>query len=126
MNDIAQFYKLTKTVDELEEIRRTAGKELLKLYDSLVEICPHSEAVDRKSNVRGVGTTRRCMICGVTDYASEGGSPGDEYNYGYAGYPSTSFWKGAKVTEVTDKEFNKYERYHEWVITDGKLRKRFD
>lgn len=122
---IAQIYSLMKDVDENEKLIRDAKEKLKGLYDDLVSICPHSEAVDRKSNIRGVGITRRCKICGITDYASEGGTPGDEYNYGYPGYPSRTFWSNAEVEKVSDGEFDSYRRSHDWVVTDGRAKKRF-
>jgi hypothetical protein len=125
MSDIAKFYKLITVVQVDEQLRKEAGNRLKENYDELVQLCPHSEAVDRKSNLRGMGTTRRCTICGITDYASEGGTPGDEYNYGYPGYPSRTFWAGSEIRTVSDKEFDKYSRHHDWVVTDGKPRKRF-
>ncbi len=124
-NDLAVFYKLTKIVNVAEELLKDTKEKLINHYDMLVFRCPHSEAVDRKSSMRGVGVTRRCKICGITDYASEGGSPGDVYDYGYPGHPSRSFWEGAEIEEIDDHEFNKYGRTHEWVVQDSKPRKRF-
>lgn len=124
--NIATFYKLTKAVEEDESLLVEAKKRLKLNYDDLVPMCPHTEAVDRKSTLRGAGTTRRCLICGITDYASQGGTPGDEYDYGYPGYPDKNFWAGSEVTVVTDQEFDKTRRYHEWVVEGGKARKRFE
>lgn len=124
-NDLAKFYTLTKTVDTLESLLDSTKTQLTHFYDELVKICPHSEAVDHKSKIRGVGASRRCKICGITDYASEGGTPGDEYDYGYPGHPSRSFWKDSEVELVDDEEYDKFSRFHQWVVADGKPRKRF-
>lgn len=123
--NLAAFYRLTRAVDADEQLRKDVQKRLKENYDELVKICPHSEAVDRASSRRGEGVARCCKICGITDYASEGGTPGDEYNYGTAGHPSRSFWAGSHIETVSDKEWFKYNRHHEWVVTDGKPRKRF-
>jgi len=125
-SDLAVFYRLTKEVNEDEQAIKEAQKRLSANYDALVKLCPHSEAVDSLSKIRGMGTRRRCKICGITDYASEGGTSGDEYNYGYPGYPSESFWAGAEIEVVGEKDWNKYDRSHDWVVTDGKPRKRFE
>jgi len=124
-NDLAVFYRLTKLVDDDEKLMEDAKQRLNSNYDQLVEICPHSEAVDRKSTIRRMGTTRCCKICGITDYASEGGTPGDEYNWGYPGSPNRSFWANATVETVDEKTFGSYSRYHQWVVKDGKPHKRF-
>lgn len=126
MNQLAEFYKLKKWVDEDEQAIKDAKQRLSNHYDILVRLCPHSEVVDNPSNLRGMGTRRCCKICGITDYASEGGSPGDEYDYGYPGHPSTSFWKGAEIEVVDDREFDLYNRSHNWVVKNGQPKKRFE
>jgi hypothetical protein len=122
--DIAQFVKFKRQVDEDEQAIKDAKERLKNAYAFLVALCPHSEAVDVKSNLRGVGTKRICKICGITDYASEGGTPGDEYDYGYPGYPSRSFWKDTEVEVISQKESWQYSRSHEWVVKNGKAVKR--
>lgn len=126
MSDLAEFYRLTKTVNANEaEIYRLKA-ELDEHYARLVQICPHSEAADNPSNLRGMGTRRVCKICGVTDYASEGGTRGDEYDYGYPGSPSKSFWKDANVEVIKeDVVWSGYSRSHQWVVKNGKAEKRF-
>lgn len=124
-NDLAIFYRMMLAVDREEQAIVDAQKRLDNGYDWLVFKCPHSEAVDKKNTLQGVGTTRRCKICGITDYASEGGTAGDEINYGYPGHPSRSFWEGAEVEVVDETEFHKYNRSHQWVVSGGKPRKRF-
>lgn len=126
MSDIALFYRLIKSVEENEQAIKDAQKRLNEDYATLVLCCPHSEAVERKPTTRGIGIIRKCKICGITDYASEGGTPGDEYDYGYPGYPSKSFWSGAEVETVDETEFDKYSRSHDWVVSDGKPKKRFE
>lgn len=126
MSDLAKFFRLTKQVNEDEEAIKHAKNRLKLSYGQLVAICPHSEAVDNPSKIRGHGTRRRCKICGITDYASEGGTEGDEYNYGYPGRPSRTFWVDAEIEIVDDKGFNEYSRSHDWVVQDGKARKRFE
>lgn len=126
MSNLADFYRLTREVDKDEQVIKEAKSRLSSNYDELVAMCPHSEAVDNPSKLRGQGTRRRCKICGITDYASEGGTSGDEYNYGYPGRPAKLFWIGAEIEIVDDKEFNKYNRSHEWVVQDGKESKRFE
>lgn len=124
-SELARFYSLTKQVDADEQAIKEIKERQQNNYDSLVMLCPHSEAVEYKPATRGSGCTRRCKICGITDYASEGGTPGDEYNYGYPGHPSKEFWGDAMVFSVSEKKFHDYRRSHEWVVKDGKAYKRF-
>lgn len=124
-SDLALFYRLTRAVDKGEAILKETKEQLDRDYDALVAICPHSEAVERHPNIRGVGAQRRCKICGITDYASEGGTPGDEYDYGYPGHPSRSFWVDSSVEVVDEKKFESYGRHHDWVVCGGNAKKRF-
>lgn len=124
MSDIAKFYTLKSSVDINEQKLKETKKQLETDYAALVHLCPHSEAVDRPAS-RLSGVTRCCVICGVTDYASEGGDPGDEYNYGHHGHPHREFWKNTKTRVVSDKEFGNYERHHNYVVTNGQVRDRF-
>lgn len=123
MTNIAEFLRLLVAANADERAVEDAKSRLSVAYDELVHVCPHSEAVDRPSQLRGVGTTRRCKICGVTDYASEGGSRGDEYDYGYPGHPSKSFWENAEVETVDAKTFASYQRSHSYHVADGKVKK---
>lgn len=120
MNEIAKFYALIRAVEENEAVKAEAERALEIAYDSLVEICPHSEAVEHSSKIRGVGATRICKICGLVDHASQGGTPGDEYNYGYPGYPDREFWKDSNV-EVTDDHayFHTFAKGHRWRVERG-------
>jgi hypothetical protein len=121
MNDIAKFYSLVKTVEENEEVKANAKKALKEAYAELVLICPHSEAIDYNYS-KGNGDYRVCMICGLEDLASEGGTPGDEYNYGYPGSPNRDFWKDANIRRAkNEKEHWKYRRGHYWRVRDGKV-----
>lgn len=125
MNDIAKFYSLVKTVEENEETKSKAEKALNEAYAELVLICPHSEAIDHNYGGRS-GDYRVCMICGLEDLASQGGTPGDEYNYGYPGSPNREFWKGANVRRAKDeKEHWKYRRNHHWRVKNGKVANSF-
>lgn len=126
IDDLGAALRLIRQVNADEDLIKELQERLKKNYDVLVLLCPHDEAVDRKSSQRGIGTARRCKICGITDYASEGGTPGDEYDYGYPGYPSTSFWAKSDVEVVSDKEFDKYDRTHDWVVKNGLAKKRFE
>lgn len=124
MNDIAKFYSLLKTADENETKIKESKIALETVYAELVKICPHSEAIDWDySN----GVYRVCMICGVTDYASEGGTSGDEYNYGTNGYPNRTFWNSATIIKASsEKEHWKYRnREHDYIVKSGKVVKRF-
>jgi hypothetical protein len=61
------------------------------------------------------------MLCGVEDHASEGGTPGDEYNYGSPGSPNRAFWAKTQCRTAKDeKEFWKYRKSHGWKVRDGK------
>lgn len=125
MSDIAEFYRLLKTVEENEKIKKQVKETLKFSYKSLVQICPHSEAIDWNFGNRS-GDYRVCKICGLEDLASQGGTPGDEYDYGYPGYPNREFWKNTTVTKAkTEKEFWSYRRGHGWRVRDGKLHEMF-
>jgi hypothetical protein len=121
MNDIAKFYRLKTTVEEQERIKDNAKRLLKNAYSELVKICPHSEAIDHDFN-RRQGVFRVCKICGIEDHASEGGTPGDEYNYGYPGSPSREFWKHSEIEKTDDeKYFWTFRRQHGWQVRDGKV-----
>jgi len=119
--DLGKFYRLNQDIQENEALKKRAEKALKEAFAELVPECPHSESIDHKSSLSGVGVTRICKICGVEDHASEGGTPGDEYNYGYPGSPNRTFWKGSNV-EVTkdEKRFWSFRRHHGWRVQDGK------
>lgn len=119
MNDVAKFWKLKSILDEAEKTKSEAQKILNENYSDLIAICPHSEAIDWSySN----GVYRVCMICGIEDHSSEGGSPGDEYNYGTNGHPSRSFWKNSTIYKAASEEEHwKYrERGHDFRVKNGK------
>lgn len=126
MNDIAKFYAAKKTADDNEEIIIKAKAALADAYAELVYLCPHSEAIDWKYG--GSAVFRVCMICGVIDMASQGGTTGDEYNYGYAGHPHREFWKNSKIMEAkSENEHWSYRnRNHEYIVKGGKVVNRFD
>lgn len=119
VNDLAHFYTLLTNVDTYEQLKKTATENLKELYSQLVPICPHSQAVDHK--YPKMGTFRVCKICGVEDQASYGGTPGDEYDYGYPGKPDPSFWNNATVEQAQDeKYFWTFRRQHGWTVKNGK------
>lgn len=119
--DVAVFYNLMNVIVENEQARTDAEHALKSAYAELVPQCPHSEAIEFNHQIRGWGSHRCCKICGIVDRASEGGTPGDEYDYGYPGRPSRTFWEHTSV-EVTkdEKVWNSYTRRHGWVVRDGK------
>jgi hypothetical protein len=121
VTDLAEFYRLTKNVRKQEKAIKVAREMLKQDYAKLVMICPHFEAADWKSSMRGVGVTRICKICGVEDHASKGGTPGDEYNYGYPGYPDDDFWGHAEIEKVSEKEFYKLRRSHGYRVRNGEV-----
>lgn len=119
--ELGKFWTLTQTAIEAEQRLKQEKALLSDVYKELVFICPHSESIQYKRNGLRMGYHRRCKICGITDYASEGGTPGDEYNYGYVGHPSESFWGDSDVETTEDeKEFRKYSRNHNWRVRNGK------
>lgn len=119
-----KFYLLIKGLQALETQQVEVSRALESGYNELVQLCTHDAAIEIKSTARGMGSTRRCKICGVTDFASEGGTPGDEYDYGYPGRPSRSFWGDCEV-EITDdsKIFDSYKRTHNWRVRNGEAYK---
>lgn len=120
MSDIAIFWGLKSIIDNNETIKKEAQKYLNEYYPQLIEICPHSEAIEWDYK-HGQGVFRVCIICGIEDHASEGGTPGDEYDYGYPGYPSRAFWQNTHVRKAEDeKEFSSYRRQHNWRVRNGK------
>jgi len=119
--DLGKFYTLIKDIERYEEQEREAKQKLKEFYAELVPNCPHSEAVEYNHGIRGWGSHRRCLICGVWDHGSEGGTPGDEYDYGYPGHPSRSFWANSKVTITKDKKvWEASSKGHRWQVEDGK------
>jgi hypothetical protein len=118
--DLGTFYALTKKVTDYEKLVKNAKKELNKAYSELCPVCPHSESIQAK--VYGGDRFRICKICGIEDRGSKGGTPGDEYDYGYPGYPDDSFWGDSDVEYVDDeKKLWKYRRStHHWIVRDGK------
>lgn len=119
MSEITSFWTLLRDMTLYEARRDEANKILESTYDQLVAICPHPEAVDWESTIRGQGVFRQCKVCGVVDRASEGGTPGDEYDYGYPGHPSRSFWANSKVETVSREEWWSYTKPHRWHVSDG-------
>lgn len=119
---LQRFLTLKNNVEANEAIRARADKELKELYPLLVEYCPHPEAIDHKYGRSGV--FRVCTTCGLEDHASQGGTPGDEYNYGYPGSPNREFWAGTEV-RVADNEAEhwKYRRQHGFRVSGGKVTK---
>lgn len=124
MGEVAEFYRLHNTVQAGEARLKEVKKTLKEAYAKFVLICPHPEAIDW--NYGRQGTFRVCMVCGVTDYASEGGTEGDEYNYGYPGSPNKQFWKNSNIRKAeSEKEHWKYRVGHEWIVRDGKVVDRY-
>lgn len=124
MNDISYFWKLTKIIEENESTRLNAESTLEKAYSELVRICPHPEAIDWK--YYGIGVFRVCTVCGLEDMASDGGTPGDEYNYGTNGAPNEVFWRDTNIINASSEEEHcEYRRRHHWTIEDGKIVNKF-
>jgi hypothetical protein len=119
MNDVAQFYKFVRSMEDNEQKAKDAKDALRFTYAKLVEICPHSEAVEHRFN--SGGTYRICKICGIEDHESVGGTPGDEYNYGTHGRPDPKFWGDADVENIKDeKYFWTFRKQHGWKVVNGK------
>ena len=119
MNAIAKFYDLTETVEKYEKQKKKAEKALKAAYKELVFLCPHPKTIDWNFGNRS-GDYRVCMVCGIEDLASQGGTPGDEYDYGYPGYPNKEFWANTVVRKAeNEEEFWSYRRHH-WRVRDGK------
>lgn len=121
MSDVKRFWELTRTVEENEEKQKVAKKVLKKAYAELVQICPHPEAVTWNAGIRGWGNWVVCKVCGVTDTARKGATPGDEYDYGYPGSMDKEFWKNTVIETVSEKESWDYRRGHSWKVIDGKV-----
>lgn len=122
MSDIAKFWSLLNIINTAEEKKSEAEAVLKEHYREFIEMCPHSEALDWRYGSSGV--YRVCMICGVEDLASQGGSPGDEYDYGYPGHPNKEFWAGSKV-KTADTEAHHWEwrrkHSHNYKVWDGEV-----
>jgi hypothetical protein len=117
---LARFFNLVDTVEQQEALVKKAGAILKESYWELVQICPHSKCVQFTYTGLGYGPFRVCKICGIEDQASEGGTPGDEYNYGHAGHPNYAFWADSCVEETDDKKyFESFRREHGWSVKDG-------
>lgn len=121
LTDTAKFYVVSKTVEKFENMKKEAERGLSVAYPELIEICPHPEAIEYSFNLRGNGPVRVCKVCGIEDLSSEGGTPGDEYDYGYPGRPSKTFWQDTEV-EVTDDEdhFQSFRKGHGAKVVNGK------
>lgn len=119
---IAEFYTALREVEYNERAKKEAKKNLKHWYEILVSLCPHSEAVEHRFQSTG-GLWRVCKICGVEDFESVGGSPGDEYNYGTHGHPDPKFWADADV-EVTkdEKYFWTFRKGHNYRVVGGKVK----
>jgi hypothetical protein len=120
--NIAELLSLITSAQRDEKKIRDLKHRLKGTSAQLVPNCPHNEAVDHTFAGRGSGTHRICTTCGLNDMASYGGTSGDEYDYGYPGYPNPRFWADTKVTVETDeKAFYKLRNQwdHNWVVKDG-------
>ena len=126
MNDIAKFYNAITNINYYEQQAKDAKEKLKPLYDTLVSLCPHSEAVQGPSGIQGMGPIRICKICGVEDQSLIGATSGDEYNYGYAGRLDTDFWLDCAVEEFDSvgPEFWKYFKNHGYRVVGGKAVKK--
>lgn len=122
---VREFVTTLNRASELEIIVKDAKRELKGVYDRLVAVCPHAEAVDHKMNIRGWGTWRVCKACGLEDHAIIGATAGDEYNYGYSGRVDETFWAGTEVTTTkNEKEFNSYRKSHGYQVYGGRAVKK--
>jgi len=120
--DVAKFYRLHKIAEEGEAEKERLLKLLTLTYEELVWICPHPEAIEYNFNIQGHGPVRVCKVCGVEDHSSEGGTPGDEYNYGYPGHVSKTFWKNSEVEVTKDRaRFFTFRRQHNWKVSKGQV-----
>lgn len=123
--DLGRFYNLTRTIEAQEKNKAQAEKILKQTYAELVPECPHSEAV-----LHYFSSTRQkyqvCKICGLEDSCGYNSTPGDEYNYGYAGYPHPDVWKDSNVEVTTDeKYFWTFRKQHGWQVNGGKVVNRY-
>ena len=119
--DLGVFYRLSRDIEDYEKQEKEAKKALKKLYSELVPQCPHSEAV-----LHYFKSTRQkyqvCKICGLEDSCGYKSTPGDEYDYGYAGYPHPDVWGKANVETTTDeKYFWTFRKQHGWRVNGGKV-----
>lgn len=119
--DLANFYVVLKDIEKNEKAKKKAKKNLKKLYAKLVPACPHSEAIQHYF----AGTRQKyqvCKICGLEDSCSYRSVPGDEYDYGYAGYPHPDVWRDSNVEITTDeKYFWTFRKQHGWTVSNGKV-----
>lgn len=119
--DLGKLYTLTKDIEATEKKVAKGKKNLKALYAELVPNCPHSEAVLHYFK----GTRQKyqvCKICGLEDSCGYKSSPGDEYDYGYAGYPHPDVWGDANVEVTTDeKYFWTFRKQHGWAVNGGKV-----
>lgn len=120
MSDVAKFWSLTRDMTKYEKQVHEAKEALKGIYDELVSLCPHPEAADWQPPSCGTGIYRICKVCGIIDRESEGGTPGDEYNYGTGGHPSRSFWVDSQVENVARETWWSYVKDHSWHVADGK------
>lgn len=122
MSDIGKFWALLNLLNEAETKKKEAEAVLKENYLEFIKLCPHSEALDWRYG--GSGIFRVCMICGVEDRASQGGTSGDEYNYGYPGHPNKEFWAGSNV-KTADSEAHhwewRYKHSHSYRVSGGKV-----
>jgi hypothetical protein len=116
---IKRFLTLKNNVEVNEGLKDRATKELDALYPLLIQYCPHLEAIDHRYHSRS-GVYRVCTTCGLEDRASEGGTPGDEYDYGYPGSPNREFWKNTEIRVAeSEAEHWKYRKSHGYRIVNG-------
>lgn len=120
------FYRALRDVEEFEAIKKRAEIGLKKAYAELIQNCPHSEAVQAPSGIRGCGPLRICKICGVEDHSLIGQTTGDEYDYGYAGRIDEKFWGDCEVEQFAkiNTEFWKYRRGHNYRVSGGEAREK--
>lgn len=121
MNDVAVFWKNKQIIDEAEKTKKEAEELLKEIYPKLIEVCPHPEAITWSLGLRGTGNWVVCKVCGLEDHALIGATPGDEYDYGYAGHMDRDFWKNTVIEQVTEKESWQYRRRHHYQVVGGKV-----
>lgn len=123
--DLGRFYIVLNEIEAAEKAKKAAEKALKQAYKELVPNCPHSEAV-----LHFFSSTRQkyqvCKICGLEDSCGYRSTPGDEYDYGYAGYPHPDVW-GKSNVEVTkdEKYFWTFRKQHGWQVNGGKVVNRY-
>lgn len=119
MNEIGNFYSLLDKLNEAEFKKSEAEKVLKENYYAFVLLCPHPTALDWKYSS---GTYRVCMICGVQDLASQGGTSGDEYDYGRNGHPDRDFWADSEVEIAISQEHHwewRRKHSHNYQVRNG-------